>query len=642
MPITPTYPGVYVEEIPSGVRTIAGVATSVAAFVDFFKKGPLNQPVQLFNLGDFERELGGLDSRSEASYAIQQFFQNGGTECWAVRTLSGNFAAASVNAAAAIAGSSVFALEAKTPGAWGNQLRARVDYDTPVAGEFNLVIGEYPAGSTVPVRQEVFRNLTPTAGKKNSAATVVNDPLSGSKLVKVTAISGLPLLNGTYSDIHTVPTINLAASAKLLVAIGALPAIELNLTPGGAVSEGLIAVAARLEAAIRGILPANPLFAGATVTVVNNRFLVKAGPGDPKAIVVFSESGVGTVASQLKLRSNAGPPVVAASSNTQEYVLGLGSLNSSGQVGGALGEDGTAPDAPALIGNLAAKTGLYALEEVDLFNILCLPRTAKLDDSQTTAVISAAESYCESRRAFFIMDTKEGVDDPAEVKAWLAANNGLRHKNAALYYPRVQVPDPLDDFRLRTLGASGTVAGLFARTDVARGVWKAPAGTEASLRGVTQLEDTLTDAENGTLNPLGINCLRTFPIYGSVAWGARTLVGADQIGSEWKYVPIRRLALMIEESLYRGTQWVVFEPNDEPLWSQIRLNIGAFMHNLFRQGAFQGRTPREAYLVKCDRETTTQNDINLGIVNIVVGFAPLKPAEFVILKIQQLAGQIES
>jgi uncharacterized protein len=127
-----------------------------------------------------------------------------------------------------------------------------------------------------------------------------------------------------------------------------------------------------------------------------------------------------------------------------------------------------------------------------------------------------------------------------------------------------------------------------------------------------------------------------------VAWGARTLVGSDQAASEWKYTPVRRLALYIEESLFRGSQWVVFEPNDEPLWSQIRLNVGAFMQSLFRQGAFQGASPREAYLVKCDHETTTQNDINLGIVNILVGFAPLKPAEFVILKITQLAGQVEA
>jgi phage tail sheath protein FI len=152
----------------------------------------------------------------------------------------------------------------------------------------------------------------------------------------------------------------------------------------------------------------------------------------------------------------------------------------------------------------------------------------------------------------------------------------------------------------------------------------------------------LTDLENGMLNPLGLNGLRNFAIFGNVSWGARTLEGADQQASEWKYIPVRRMALFIEESLFEGTKWVVFEPNDEPLWSQIRLNIGAFMQNLFRQGAFQGTTPREAYFVKCDKETTTQNDINLGIVNIIVGFAPLKPAEFVVIKLQQMAGQVEA
>ena len=173
-------------------------------------------------------------------------------------------------------------------------------------------------------------------------------------------------------------------------------------------------------------------------------------------------------------------------------------------------------------------------------------------------------------------------------------------------------------------------------------MWKAPAGLEATLTGVRGLSYKLTDGEHGQLNPLGVNCVRAFPVVGYVIWGARTLEGADRLASEWKYIPVRRVALFIEESLYRGTQWVVFEPNDEPLWAQIRLNVGAFMHNLFRQGAFQGKTPGEAYLVKCDKETTTQNDINQGIVNILVGFAPLKPAEFVFIKIQQLAGQIES
>jgi hypothetical protein len=186
------------------------------------------------------------------------------------------------------------------------------------------------------------------------------------------------------------------------------------------------------------------------------------------------------------------------------------------------------------------------------------------------------------------------------------------------------------------------VAGLISKTDRDRGVWKAPAGIDAALLGIRGLQVKLKDDENGILNPLGINCLRSFPVTGRVVWGARTLRGADQLADEYKYIPVRRTALYIEESLYRGTQWVVFEPNDEPLWAQIRLNVGAFMNNLFKQGAFQGTSPKEAYFVKCDSETTTQNDINQGIVNILVGFAPLKPAEFVFIKIQQLTGQIDT
>ena len=227
--------------------------------------------------------------------------------------------------------------------------------------------------------------------------------------------------------------------------------------------------------------------------------------------------------------------------------------------------------------------------------------------------------------------------DAAKTKA---AALGTKSKNAALFFPRLRQRDPLANNQWDEFAPCGAVAGIMARTDANRGVWKAPAGLEATLVGVPELSVKLTDMENGELNPLGINCLRSFPAAGRVVWGSRTRQGDDRLTSEWKYIPVRRLALYIEESLYRGTQWVVFEPNDEPLWAQIRLNLGAFMNGLFRQGAFQGRTPRDAYLVKCDRETTTQDDINRGVVNIVVGFAPLKPAEFVIIQIQQLAGQI--
>jgi phage tail sheath protein FI len=254
----------------------------------------------------------------------------------------------------------------------------------------------------------------------------------------------------------------------------------------------------------------------------------------------------------------------------------------------------------------------------------------------------AATAFAKRERALVIVDPPSAWDEPDDVTGAAGLDTVItRDENAAIYFPRVWMPDPLRENRLESFAPCGIIAGIYARTDVQRGVWKAPAGIEAVLIGVFELTANLTDGENGRLNPIGVNCLRGFPVVGRVVWGARTLRGADQLASEWKYVPVRRTALFLEESLYRGTQWVVFEPNDEPLWAQIRLNVGAFMQNLFRQGAFQGSSPREAYFVKCDRETTTQNDISLGIVNILVGFAPLKPAEFVVIKIQQMAGQVE-
>jgi uncharacterized protein len=308
------------------------------------------------------------------------------------------------------------------------------------------------------------------------------------------------------------------------------------------------------------------------------------------------------------------------------------------------GKDGDAPAAGSYT-PAAGTGGVYALRKTD-FNILCIPPLER-DGDLPDGVAGTAAGLCVERRAMLLVDPPKAWTDITEaVKGASGADGGVKPsvsgdnaKNAALYFPRLRLSD--ENGLVQTFPPCGAVAGVWARTDGQRGVWKAPAGTDASLNGVEDLTVKLTDLENGELNPLGTNCLRTFPIVGSVVWGARTLRGADRLADQWKYVPVRRTALFIEESLYRGTQWVVFEPNDEPLWAAIRLNVGAFMNSLFRQGAFQGRTPQQAYLVKCDADNNPQNDIDRGIVNILVGFAPLKPAEFVLIRIQQLAGQIQ-
>jgi phage tail sheath protein FI len=278
---------------------------------------------------------------------------------------------------------------------------------------------------------------------------------------------------------------------------------------------------------------------------------------------------------------------------------------------------------------------------VDLFNLLILPRSASVTSATANTFWGEASAFCLKRRAFLLMDAPEEWDTVQKATNPTTGVNSLRmglvKDHSAVFYPRLTINE---NGLNQQVAPSGAIAGLMARIDASRGVWKAAAGTEADLRGVTGLEHRFSDGENGVLNPRAVNTIRIFP-NGIVNWGARTMDGDDDFGSEYKYIPIRRTALFIEESLYRGLKWVVFEPNDEPLWSQIRLNVGAFMHNLFRQGAFQGKTKQDAYFVKCDSETTTQNDINLGIVNIWVGFAPLKPAEFVVLYLQQMTGQIQ-
>jgi uncharacterized protein len=273
--------------------------------------------------------------------------------------------------------------------------------------------------------------------------------------------------------------------------------------------------------------------------------------------------------------------------------------------------------------------GLAALETADFFNLLVIPPLDRTREADPSATLAPALALVKQRRAMLLVDAP-GTWTTAGAAASAVNTLPLHDPNAALYFPRLRMPDPANGGRLDDFPPCGAVAGIYARTATQRGVWKAPAGTEATIAGISGLSLSLSDADMDRLNPLGVNCLRTIPGDGSVVWGSRTLAGA---GSEHKYVPVRRLALFLEESIFRGTQWAIFEPNAEPLWARLRLSVGAFLQDLFTKGAFQGRTPRDAYFIKCDRETTTQDDINLGILNIVVGFAPLRPAVFVDLHI---------
>ncbi len=536
MPVQLDHPGVYIEEVPSGVRTITGVATSVTAFIGRAQRGPVDDPIVVTSYADFERRFGGLWPLSRLGYSVRDFFLNGGSQAVIVRLFRSTPGAPPPpdNAKLPVG---TLRLEALDPGVWGNSLRARIDYDTrkfdPALGEtstslFNLYVRDGLTGVIEEHRNVV---VTPTDHPRFVTNVVKNQ----SRLVSVTA-------------------------------------------PGGA----------------------RPAASG------NN-------PDNGKTI--WDDNGT----------------------STNSKVSGAANIAS----------DGIAITNTEFIGagKEAAKKGLFSLENTDLFNLLVVPPYTSGDAVDTT-VVTAAATYCAKRRAMLLVDPLLTWSDADAVVTDFGTGFdsalGTNSKNAALFFPRLLQPNPLKDNQVESFAPSGVVAGIMARTDTQRGVWKAPAGLDATLTGVPQLAVPLTDGEIGQLNPRGVNCLRALPGAGRVVWGARTMQGADLLASEWKYIPVRRTALFLEESLYRGTQWVVFEPNDEPLWAQIRLSVGTFMNNLFRLGAFQGATPREAYFVKCDKETTTQADIDLGIVNIFVGFAPLKPAEFVVIRLQQLAGQSAS
>lgn len=311
---------------------------------------------------------------------------------------------------------------------------------------------------------------------------------------------------------------------------------------------------------------------------------------------------------------------------SQCYVI---RLTAPGGGDGAVIAPGDAGFDDALMGDGLA-TGIYSLAQVDQFNLLNVPGYAN------AANLATLQRFCRDRRALLLIDSDKGstpssppMTGPPDSR--LTGADGI---NAAFYYPWLLAPDPEQQNQVRSFPPGGAVAGVYARIDASRGVWMAPAGAEAGLSGVTGVTLQTDDAENGMLNPLGVNCIRQFPGQGAVIWGARTLQGDEQNDSEWKYVPVRRMALFIEESLRRGLEWVAFEPNGEPLWAQIRLEVGSFMEGLFRQGAFQGAKLEDACFVQCDRNTTTQSDIDCGVVKVLVGFAPLKPAEFVVITLQ--------
>jgi uncharacterized protein len=609
MPSALTYPGVYIEEVPSNVRTVIGASTSIAAFVGRTQRGPVGEPIVINSFADFERRFGGLWKDSPLSFAVRDFYLNGGSQAVIVRlyvsaidsatseaqTAAQAVADAAADAEAAAANATAVATAAKTAatdaGKAGATAKAAADAVAKAIDDQAISDTADKAAAVQAGADAVEPAVT--------AATASVDKTGASRIVADSSPAGKPTSfeaasPGSWGDTLRVRVLNSASGVfDLEVRDTASKATERYI--GVTVAAGPRNVADMLKAESQLLRVAGSL--------------PDAAPGnsaDPKPGV---------------------DPWADPTGGDPETYYKVGDKGDDGPV---LGDADFTPPGAA-----AAKTGLYALDKAEAFNLLCIPPHA-LGGSIGAGLIDAALAYCTLRRAVMLIDPPADWTSKEKALAGIDAGVGSASANGVLYFPRIVAPNPLNQGREEAFVPCGAVAGLYARIDAQRGVWKAPAGLEATLVGAPKLSVSLTDMENGELNPKGINCLRALPGAGRVVWGARTRRGDDRLADQWKYVPVRRTALFIEESLYHGTQWVVFEPNDEPLWASIRLNVGAFMQGLFRQGAFAGATPAEAYFVKCDKDTNPQADVDKGIVNILVGFAPLKPAEFVVIKLSQI------
>ena len=795
MPVTPTYPGVYVQEIPSGVRTIAGVSTSVGLFIGRAKQGSIGEPKLCLSYSDFERSFTSQYAGSDLARAVKLFFQNGGTQCYVIRVANGAVASA-VNLENEAGTADVLTVTAKSPGVAGDSIRLAVTYrGLDPENTFDLEVFQWlqnSSGENVKSGTEVYTGLTMEPNTARYAINVVNN---NSNLVELTDLgaaaaafgysqAGRPVPSRTDGIFRTnwmglIGAASATGSNEFRISVDGGPFVSVDL-------DALDFTVAPLDTAVG----ARANLASEIQTLINNNLLsgsvtvsMETGPSGPvgsdheDTVLLRIRSATGDVKIEPAASNDlAGPLMLGAAQGGLEVTrhasvrpapIGLvfdindlvsfaeqvqtafntltvdgtdvllgASLVTDSAVGSRMYQDGYSPsitgnrdgirekwdliraavnnlrandpsftwsaeiwgnrlaliptagddnaiatiatsgaDGTDVGGNFTPNVRYYSLgtsgqgnfqgggtagndgsapmlsdfedayatadKEIDLFNLMVLPRDKDHSDDTVKSLWGPASVFCQQRRAFLVMDAPPWKDVQAATHPQTGVNGlrvGLVKDHSAIFFPRLVIKENGLDVKV---GPSGAIAGLMARIDSSRGVWKAPAGTEADLRGIVGIEQRLSDNENGVLNPQAINTIRVFPD-GIVNWGARTMAGYDNSGSEYNYIPVRRLALFLEESLYRGLKWVVFEPNDEPLWAQIRLNVGAFMHTLFRQGAFQGQTPRDAYFVKCDSETTTQADINRGIVNIVVGFAPLKPAEFVILTLQQIAGQLEA
>jgi phage tail sheath protein FI len=639
------HPGVYVEEIPSGSKPIEGVGTSTAAFVGFATKGPIGEPELIFKWDDYEQQYGGIrnlqkDSKGDPmGLSVAAFFQNGGGKAYIVRITEDwkrkNNAVTHAEKAVAYlddpedTGTRALKFSAVNEGAWANGLIVQMATNAVDSNLHDVDIGRNNDKGEF-VSGESFTGVS----LDSNDPMYIKDKIDGySDLVTVdliTDITSTDMVSDRYlgtsisGDLSTVPidflNQNLNVNSRKIEL-----AIDGNSTKTITVNKedfaDLAALALDIQTLVRALAAAEEDHYSEFTCVATSDGKLVMTSGSRKsnsAVVVTTATGLGTTL------------LLAASEST-----GQQSADAAAPMDTLDG--GTDGGQPAEGDYVDVFTNFIKIRDI---NIMLLPGQHWSTDNSGNAIIQKAIGHAEKMKNRMVivdpppnheLETEKAVVDmelPSQTYCvvyypWVLAANRFYHAERNPGLPRSVLVPP-----------SGYAAGMWAKTDGRRGVWKAPAGMATGLLGVSKLEFVVEDDEQDALNPLGVNCYRSMPGAGKVVWGSRTR--ATRADPEWRYVPVRRTAIMIEDSIRNGIQWAVFEPNDHRLWSALRGNIDNFMNGLFRVGAFQGEKASDAYFVRCGLgDTMTQGEIDAGQVIVIVGFAPLKPAEFVIVRIQQ-------
>ena len=640
------HPGVYVEEIPSGSKPIEGVGTSTAAFVGEAKRGLVNEAVLVHSWDDYVNEYGKITSDSDAmGFAVQAFYLNGGKDAYIARLANAETSSYEVDGVGASSGK-VLKVFASSPGDWGDSIYIRIEKDSLEPILFTLKVGHQADGAFVEDESFSQLNMIDTSddfvlkrvngisdlivvelnGKAEPAESpngYQNGSLTGGQMG---ALATLFNTGNTVIKDNLDIRINIDGLGVKTISLG-LKA-DLGLTGDNTLDGGKIAEKIKTE--IKNIGP-QPSFKDFNCQYTGRKFVLTSGTASPSSsIVVYLSEGV----TRLKLDAVAAVQVHGSANVVPVEVNDTGEGQS---LAGGVSGSATSQDYQSFFSE--------HLRKVRNVSILLLP--GKSYDTAGKAYIDVALAHCEA------MKNRMLIVDPPQTSVLAQALNveelGLPSSTySVLYYPWLKVSNPNYHAEKNPTAArhvqvapSAFAAGMWSKTDGKRGVWKAPAGMETRLlgaAGVAGPDYVVDDGEQNQLNPLGVNCFRQMPGAGLVVWGSRTL--ATKADQEWRYVPVRRTAIMIEQSIYEGIQWAVFEPNDHRLWSALRANIDNFMNGMFRVGAFQGEKASDAYFVRCKLgDTMTQGEIDAGQVIVIVGFAPVKPAEFVIVRIQQKVNQ---